>query len=84
MMRGYYWNNRCAVGKGKVTVRHEEWEVCRGDGKNSCLGLILSSQSYLGNENMLHAESGEISRTKKQQQSSACLCAFEVRDKTMC
>lgn len=41
-----------------------------------CPGLILSSQNYLGNENMLHVEC-----RKKQQQSRVCLCVIEGRDK---
>lgn len=44
----------------------------------ACPGLILSSQSYLGNENMLHVECG-----KKQQQSRVCLCVIEGRDKKL-
>ena len=45
-----------------------------GVGKNSCPGLILSSQSYLGNENMLHAGGGEISHTKKNNNNRVRVC----------
>lgn len=30
MMPSYYRNNRHAVSEGKVTDRHEKWEICWG------------------------------------------------------